>query len=241
MFKQTGLIFRQLQESPSSTFTYILGCNKTRKAIIIDPVDTTVERDAKLINELKLQPIYAINTHCHADHITGTHLLKNKFNGLKSVISKAAGARADILVDHDEKISFGDHELICKSTPGHTNGCMSFINHHNRMVFTGDTLMIRKCGRTDFQEGSPANLYDNVYQHLFTLEEDYLVYPGHDYAGFCQSSIGEEKEFNLRLTKSKEEFVKIMENLNLSYPKKIDASLPMNLVDGDGELVEKKE
>lgn len=241
MLRNTGkLIFRQLQEKESSTFTYILGCHATREAVIIDPVDLTAERDAKILKELNLNLKYAINTHCHADHITGTYRLKHEyFSEVKTMISKFAGAKADILLDHDQKIEFGQHELLCKNTAGHTNGCMSFINIENKLAFTGDTLMIRKCGRTDFQEGSPANLYDNVHTHLFSLEDDFVVYPGHDYAGIMSSSIGEEKQFNPRLTKSKEEFVKIMENLNLAYPKKIDASLPMNLVDGDEKLVAK--
>jgi len=233
MFRNRNLIFRQLQESSSSTFTYILGCRATRQAIIIDPVDLTVARDAKLIRQLDLQPIYAINTHCHADHITGTHALKAEFPEIKSMIAKAAGAKADVLLEHDQKIEYGQNSLTCKATAGHTDGCMSFIDYDSQAVFTGDTLFIRKCGRTDFQQGSAADLYDNVYQHLFSLDDDYIVYPGHDYSGHMCSSIGEEKKYNERLTKSREEFIKIMDNLNLAYPKKIDASLPMNLVDGD--------
>ena len=156
------------------------------------------------------------------------------------MIAKRAQAKADILIEHDQEISFGENQslkLIAKNTFGHTNGCMSFILPSHKMVFTGDALMIRKCGRTDFQEGSPADLYDNVHAHLFSLDDDYVVYPGHDYAGIMSSTIGEEKKYNLRLTKSRDEFIDIMNNLNLAYPKKIDASLPLNLVDGDESLV----
>ena len=239
MFRSKNLIFRQLQESTSSTFTYILGCAKSKEAIIIDPVDLTAPRDANLIKELDLDLKYSINTHCHADHITGTNALKNDkfFPNSKSMISEKAGAKADILLKHDQEINFGDFSLTAKNTFGHTNGCMSFIDFNHKVCFTGDALMIRKCGRTDFQQGSPKDLYQNVHKHLFTLDDDFLVFPGHDYAGIMFSSIGEEKKYNLRLTKSEEEFVKIMDNLNLAYPKKIVESLPMNLADGDEQFV----
>merc|ERR1712025_8578 len=215
------------------TYTYILGCNVTRSAVIVDPVDVTVNRDVNLLKELDLNLKYAINTHCHADHITGTKLLKETFKNVKSMIAKHSGAKADVYLNHNDVINFGNQNLLTKSTPGHTNGCLSFINDTNRFVLTGDTLMIRKCGRTDFQQGSAGTLYDSVHNHLFTLDDDYLVYPGHDYAGFTVSSIGEEKKFNPRLSGSRENCISILDNLNLAYPAKIDEAVPRNMVDGE--------
>jgi len=229
MHRSSGILFRQLQDNTSKTFTYILGCKTTNEAIIIDPVDTCVDRDSQLINRLNLKLVYALNTHCHADHITGTKLLKEKFPGCKSVISKASGARADWHLVHDDKIKFGDSEIIAKATPGHTSGCMSYIAHSLASVFTGDAVFVQKCGRTDFQEGNSRTLYQSVHREIFSLPTDYAIYPGHDYAGFTQSTVAEEKQFNLRLSKTEDEFVEIMDNLGLSYPKMIDVAVPANL------------
>jgi sulfur dioxygenase len=145
------------------------------------------------------------------------------------VISKASGALADIYLEADQSFTFGSTEIKCFATPGHTDGCMSFYVPSLGMVFTGDTLLIHGCGRTDFQQGDAGHLYDNIHSKLFTLPESTVVYPAHDYKGFTCSTIGEEKKYNPRLTKSKEEFVNLMQNLGLPYPKKIDASLPANL------------
>ncbi|CAJ0569012.1 unnamed protein product, partial [Mesorhabditis spiculigera] len=234
-----GLLFRQLFEKTSSTYTYILGCQKTREAIIIDPVKETAPRDAKLLNELGLSLRWALNTHVHADHITGTGALKQLIPGVKSVISKAGGARADHLIEHGDVIQFGGEEIEVRATPGHTNSCVTYVHHGGRMAFTGDALLIRACGRTDFQEGCPQRLYKSVWEQILSLPEDYSIFVGHNYEGIEQTSVAEEKKFNPRLTKSEEEFVHIMKNLNLSYPKQIDRALPANLV--DGELEEKHE
>merc|ERR1711879_338563 len=124
---------------------------------------------------------------------------------------------------------FGEQKITAISTPGHTDGCMSFICHELRSVFTGDLIFVRKCGRTDFQEGCSYTMWDNVHNKIFTLPEDYFIYPAHDYAGHLRSTVEEEKKYNLRLTKSKEDFKKIMDSLNLSYPAKIDVALPANM------------
>jgi sulfur dioxygenase len=213
----------------SSTYTYLLACPLSKEAILIDPVRETAERDAQYIKELGLNLKFAINTHCHADHVTGTAALKGFFPSMRTGISKAAGAQAELLFEEGERIEFGSRHVYGLSTPGHTDGCFCFVLDDQSMVFTGDTLLIRGCGRTDFQAGNSGTLYDNVHAKLFTLPDDCAVFPAHDYKGRTQSSIGEEKQFNLRLTKSKEEFMDIMANLKLPYPKQIDAALPFNL------------
>ncbi|CAM4826164.1 unnamed protein product [Rotaria magnacalcarata] len=230
-------LFRQLFENESSTYTYLLADLATKQALIIDPVVDTVERDAKLIQQLGLKLRYAVNTHVHADHITGSGELKKKFPDCKSVISNESGAKADIYMKDGELIQIGETGktpviLECRATPGHTNGCMSFVWHKNTSVFTGDTLLIRGCGRTDFQQGSSDKLYTSIQTKIFTLPDDYRVYPAHDYTGQLYSSILEEKTHNSRLTKSRDEFIQIMANLKLSHPKQIDKALPANLMCG---------
>eukprot|EP00794_Sanderia_malayensis_P016652 gene16652-18342_t len=230
-------IFRQFYDKESWTYTYLLGCPQTKEAILIDPVDLQVERDLKFINQFGLRLKYAVNTHCHADHITGTGILKN-LTSCQSMISKSAGARADILLTDGDLITFGEQKLEVLSTPGHTDGCMTFVDHECRRAFTGDALLIRACGRTDFQQGDPRLLYDSVHQRIFSLPSDYLLYPAHDYKGCTVTSVEEEKIYNPRLTKTKEEFVTIMENLGLAKPKKLDEALPWNIMCGPSQLGE---
>ena len=234
------LIFRQLFEKESSTYTYLLACTETKEAILIDPVIETAERDSKLISELGLILKYAINTHLHADHITGTGKLKSLIPGTQSAISRLAGAKADVILEDSDKINFGARFVKGISTPGHTSGCFSYVLDDESMVFTGDTLLIRGCGRTDFQGGSSELLYESVHKKLFVLPESCQVFPAHDYKGQTSSTIFEEKTHNPRLTKDQTGFIDIMANLNLSYPKKIDVSLPANQVcgiyDDNGEL-----
>ncbi|KAM9722893.1 persulfide dioxygenase ETHE1, mitochondrial [Menidia menidia] len=227
-----GLLFRQLFEKESSTYTYLLADKDTKEAVIIDPVLETIDRDLKLVQELGLKLIVAVNTHCHADHITSTGLMKKRLPGLKSAISKFSGASADIHLLEGDKIAFGRHCLVVRETPGHTDGCTTLVSGDESMAFTGDALLIRGCGRTDFQQGCATRLYESVHQKIFTLPEECLIYPAHDYLGQMVSTVGEERKFNPRLTKSKEEFVDIMNNLNLRKPAKIDVSVPANLVCG---------
>ncbi|XP_038163084.1 persulfide dioxygenase ETHE1, mitochondrial-like [Cyprinodon tularosa] len=230
--KTEGLLFRQLFEVESCTYTYLLADTNTKEAIIIDPVLETMDRDLILVKELGLNLIFAVNTHCHADHITSSGLMKKKIAGLKSAISKHSGASADILLSEGDRIPFGKHYLIVKETPGHTDGCTTLVSGDESMAFTGDALLIRGCGRTDFQQGCAKCLYDSVHDKIFTLPDDCLVYPAHDYIGQTVSTVGEERKFNPRLTKSKDEFVDIMNSLNLPKPDKIDISVPANLVCG---------
>ncbi|XP_043972359.1 persulfide dioxygenase ETHE1, mitochondrial [Gambusia affinis] len=225
-------IFRQLFESESSTYTYLLADKNTKEAVIIDPVKETLDRDLKFVKELGLNLKIAVNTHCHADHVTSTWLMKKQIQGLKSAISKHSGASADIQLSEGDNIPFGKHCLIVRETPGHTDGCITLVLGDKSMAFTGDALLIRGCGRTDFQQGSPERLYKSIHEVVFKLPEDCLLYPAHDYKGQTVTTVGEERKYNPRLTKSLEEFVKIMENLNLPKPKKIDIAVPANLLCG---------
>ncbi|OIW11629.1 hypothetical protein TanjilG_31908 [Lupinus angustifolius] len=234
------LLFRQLFDKESSTYTYLLAdsSHPDKPALLIDPVDKTLDRDLTIIQELGLKLVYAMNTHVHADHVTGTGLIKSEVPDVKSVISKASGAKADIYVEQGHKVWFGDLFLEVRATPGHTLGCITYVTGdasdqpQPRMAFTGDAVLIRGCGRTDFQGGSSEQLYKSVHSQIFTLPDDTLIYPAHDYKGFTVSTVGEERRYNPRLTKDEETFKSIMANLNLPYPKMIDIAVPANLVCG---------
>ncbi|CAH8629129.1 unnamed protein product [Dicrocoelium dendriticum] len=227
-----SLLFRQLFESVSCTYSYILADRASRQAVIIDPVLETVERDAKLLSELDLKLGPIINTHMHADHVTGSGLLKKRFPGSHSVLGVYDGVLADRMVKHGDLIKFGQFELECRSTPGHTNGCTTLVLHSCGMAFTGDTLLIRGCGRTDFQSGSAEQLYDSVHSQIFTLPDDYLLYPAHNYSGIMVTSVYEEKKYNPRLTKPKSTFVDLMNSLKLDPPKQFDRAMRLNKVCG---------
>jgi sulfur dioxygenase len=222
---------KQLFDDESSTYTYLLWDTTTKDAVLIDPVDIQVDRDLKEVNDAGLNLVYGINTHAHADHITGTYLLKQKVPGMKSVIAKASTAKADVLINPGDRIMFGRRFLSVRATPGHTDGCVSYVADDESFVMTGDALLIQGCGRTDFQGGSAEKLYESVTTQLFTLPDSTIVYPAHDYKGRTSSTIGAEKETNPRLgkTKTKDEFIEIMKNLNLAHPKKIDVAVPANL------------
>lgn len=229
------MLFRQLYDAESSTYTYLLADEETREAVIIDPVLERVDRDATLIGELGLKLLYTLDTHVHADHITGSGTLRARL-GAKSVLSERAGAGCpDVLVKDGDVLTFGRYALEVRETPGHTDGCVSYVTGDvtgdRRMVFTGDALLIRKTGRTDFQQGDARTLFRSVRERLFTLPAETLVYPAHDYEGRTVSTIGEEQRYNQRLglEKSEAEFVSLMERLQLAYPKKIDEALPANL------------
>ncbi|RUA06348.1 MAG: MBL fold metallo-hydrolase [Gammaproteobacteria bacterium] len=226
-----SLIFRPLFEKQSSTYTYLLADSKTKEAIIIDAVDETQQRDIGLIEELGLDLKYIVETHVHADHITSSCPLKQKFKNAKIVLGEANPvACADILIKDAERLAFGDYELIAMTTPGHTDGCMSFVIDDK--VFTGDALLIRSCGRCDFQGGSAEKLYDSI-KKIFTLPKETLVYPAHDYGGRTVSSIWEEKTFNEMIGNvDKAEFVRRVNAMNLSLPAKIHVAVPANQVCG---------
>ena len=224
------MLFKQLYDADSSTYTYLLADEQTREAVIIDPVIEQFDRDRVLIEELGLTLLCTLDTHVHADHITGAGLLRERF-GAKTVVSESAGVVcADRLVKQGDIIRFGRHELEVRETPGHTNGCLTFVCAEEKLAFTGDALLIRGCGRTDFQQGDSTALFHSVRTQILSLPEDTTLYPAHDYKGRTSTSVREELEHNPRLGKSKSlpEFVDIMAALKLPYPKKIDASLPAN-------------
>lgn len=173
--------------------------------------------------------IPTVNTHCHADHVTGTGLLKSVVPGCRSVISRDSGAKADIWIREGDTINFGNFHLKARSTPGHTDGCLTFVLNDESMAFTGDALLIRGCGRTDFQQGCSKTLYQSVHEKILTLPACCLLYPAHDYTGQTVTTVEEELRYNSRLTKSQDEFVTIMDNLNLPRPAQIDIAVPANL------------
>ncbi len=232
------LIFQQLFEVKSSTYTYLLADSETQEAVLIDSVLETVDRDLKLIKELGLKLKYVLDTHVHADHVTGAGEIRNRL-GIKTAAAKNANVPCvdENLVENDE-IKFGSFLIKVLESPGHTDASLSF--YCEGMIFTGDALLIRGCGRTDFQSGSAEQLYDSVTKKLFKLPLDTIVYPAHDYKGFTSSTIEAEIKNNPRLGqgKTKEQFKEIMANLKLDYPKQIDVALPANMACGITSKVE---
>lgn len=228
------MIFRQLFDSTSSTYSYLLGCERTHDAVIIDPVYEQHARDTALIRELGLELRYALDTHVHADHVTGAWLMR-KALGAETVLSKRYGVEnVDVQVDHGEVLAFGNCSLAVRATPGHTNGCVTYVTSSQDMAFTGDCLMIRGAGRTDFQAGDEHTMWHSIHEQIFTLPEDCLIYPGHDYAGRTVSTVLEEKTYNPRIggEAREEDFVGYMENLALPHPKLIDIAVPANMKGG---------
>ena len=222
------MIFRQLFEPLSSTYTYLLGCEETRRAVLIDPVIVAIDRDLAAVNKLGLTLAYTLDTHIHADHITAALELQKKVG---SKIAAPAHDRlpcADFGVEDGKPFQVGGITLEPLHTPGHTDGHFAYL--FGDRIFTGDALLIEGCGRTDFQNGDAVALYKSVREKLFSLEDDVLVYPAHDYAGRHVSSIAQEKKRNPRLgdERTLDEFRNIMANLNLPYPKFIDYAVPGN-------------
>jgi sulfur dioxygenase len=228
------MLFRQLFDPESSTYTYLLADEATREAVLIDPVLEQTERDVALLRELDLKLVYALDTHVHADHVTSLGALRERV-GCQTVLSARAGVGcADLAVKDGDRLRFGGHELEVRETPGHTDGCLTYVLGDESMAFTGDALLIRGSGRTDFQQGDARTLYRSVHEKIFSLPDTALLYPGHDYKGRTVTSVGEEKRLNPRLGggKSEAEFADIMANLQLAYPRKIDVALPVNLACG---------
>ncbi|HIA01679.1 MAG TPA: MBL fold metallo-hydrolase [Myxococcales bacterium] len=225
------MFLRQLFDPESSTYSYLLADEQTGKAVLIDPVLEQVDRDLTLISELGFSLEYTLETHVHADHVTGAGVIRERV-GSQSIMSKVDGAScADILVDDGEVVCFGRYGLEARATPGHTAGCTSWVTLDQKAIFTGDALLIRSCGRTDFQGGDSRRLFHSIHDHIFSLPDDTTVYPAHDYTGRTCSTVGEEKRLNPRLGggRSIDEFVVIMDGLNLPQPKRMDEVLPANL------------
>ena len=225
------LIFRQLFDPTSSTYTYLLGDSDSREALLIDPVYGNERRDLALLRELGLQLTATLDTHVHADHVTAAWLLKQRC-GSQILLSEAAQAEyVDRPLRDGDRVSFGKRHVQVRATPGHTNGCLSYVLDDESMAFTGDSLLIRGCGRTDFQQGSPARLYDSVKRQILSLPATCLLYPGHDYRGLTVTSVAEERRFNPRLggDVNASDFAGYMNNLGLPHPKLMDIAVPANL------------
>ncbi|MDQ3031199.1 MAG: MBL fold metallo-hydrolase [Myxococcota bacterium] len=225
------MLFRQLFDLESSTYTYLLADEETREAVIIDPVLEQVDRDLGLIDELGLRLVYALDTHVHADHVTGVGTIRER-TGAKGVLSERAGVGcADVYVKQEDRLRFGRHDLEVRETPGHTSGCVTYVTGDHAMAFTGDALLVRGTGRTDFQQGDARALYRSVHEQILSLPDGCLLYPAHDYKGRTVTSVLEEKTHNPRLGggRTEPEFVETMANLKLAYPKKIDIAVPANL------------
>lgn len=222
------LSIKQFFDRDSCTYTYLLIDTQTHEGAIIDGVKEQLARDLNMIEQLGIELLYAIETHVHADHISSAGLIRQK-TGAQIVYNQAAGVKSiDIELNDGDSLPLGHYQIKAISTPGHTCGCMSY--YIDNRVFTGDTLLIRGCGRTDFQQGSAEALYSSVTEKLFNLPDETMVYPGHDYNGNISSTIMEEKQWNPRLGKQKSlvDFIDIMDNLNLALPKKINEAVPAN-------------
>ena len=229
------MILRQLFDPASWTYTYLLGDPESGEAVIIDSVFEQHRRDAALIRELGLKLVCALETHVHADHVTGAWLLR-EHTGCGIALSRDGGAEgADRLLDDGDVIEFGGRSVTAVATPGHTNSCMTYVLDDETKAFTGDTLLIRGCGRTDFQQGDPGKLYHSVRDKIFKLPNECELYPGHDYSGRTVTTVREELFFNPRLGNrtSEADFTGYMNNLNLPHPRQIDVAVPSNLRCGE--------
>ena len=229
-----SLLFRQLLDADTGTFTYLLADPASAEAVLIDPVFERQDRDLALIRELGLQLVAALDTHVHADHVTGSWCLHSATD---CVIGLSAVAEADFVswpLVHGDRIGFGSRSLSVRATPGHTDGCLTFVLDDASMAFTGDALLIRGCGRCDFQQGSARTLWQSIQGQILTLPDTCLLYPGHDYSGRSVTSVAEERRFNPRFggAAREQDFVLHMDNLRLPHPRRIDEAVPGNLRSG---------
>jgi len=220
-------MFKQLLDRESSTFTYLIVDDQTKEAALIDPVDCQMEVYVALLEELSVTLKYALETHVHADHVTASGKLRQRF-GIQTAVSQQCGATsADLQLNDGDVLNLGHQSVKVIATPGHTPGSVSYVWQDK--VFTGDALLINGCGRTDFQGGDAGTLYDSITQRLFILPDETLVYPAHDYQGRRVSCIAQEKAINPRLSgKTREAFIALMQQLNLPKPKMIDIAVPAN-------------
>jgi len=221
-----ALFLRQLFDAASSSFTYLLADLQTREAALIDPVREQLERDLGLLRELGLALRFSLETHVHADHVTAASLLRER-TGATTVAGVRGASCADRQLRHGESLALGGLQLRALETPGHTDDSLSYLCDGH--VFTGDALLVRTCGRTDFQNGDPGQLFDSITGVLFALGEGTVVCPGHDYRGFTATTIGEERRWNARVAgKSRDEFIALMRALKLPEPKQMAEAVPQN-------------
>ncbi len=225
------MIFRQLFDQTSSTYTYVLGDAAAGEALIVDPVLENWQRDAALLRELRVAPVATLETHVHADHVTSAWWLKREF-GCEIAVSAAGGVDgADRLLRHDDRIAFGSRHVHVRATPGHTHGCITLVLDDASLALTGDCLLIRGTGRTDFQQGDARAMFRSIRDQILTLPADCLLYPAHDYRGLTATSVGEERRLNPRIADAvgEDDFVGYMSNLNLPHPKLLEIAVPANL------------
>jgi glyoxylase-like metal-dependent hydrolase (beta-lactamase superfamily II) len=228
------VVFRQLFDPESSTYTYLLGDPDSREAVLIDSVYEQFERDRTLLLELDLRLRYTLETHVHADHVTASGRFRRELGSRVVVGARSGVTNADVALRHGETLRFGGCDLEALLTPGHTHGCVTYVCRAAGMAFTGDALLIRGCGRTDFQQGDAVALFRSVREVVFSLPDDTLIYPAHDYRGRTVTTVLEEKRFNPRLglDRSQAEFVALMQRLDLAYPRMLDVAVPANLESG---------
>lgn len=226
------MIFRQVFDPTSSTYTYLIGCPNSRQAVLVDPVIESVERDLALLQELELELAYTLETHVHADHVTSAARLRSLTGSRIACPALDELGDADVGVSELQPIEIGTIRLQPLFTPGHTNSHHAYLveTSEGMRVMTGDALLIDGCGRTDFQGGDAETLYRSIHDKIFTLPDETLVYPGHDYQQRQVSTVGQERDRNPRLggRRTVDEFVAIMAALDLPYPKKIDVAVPAN-------------
>jgi len=231
------MIFRQLFDPQSSTYSYLLADRRSKEALLIDPVFEQARRDAALIRELDLTLVASLETHVHADHVTSGWLLKDSLGSAIAIAAESGAQGADRYLKQGDRIAFGERYVDVRATPGHTQGCLTYVLDDESMAFTGDCLLIRGSGRTDFQQGDPHALYRSVRTQILTLPATCLLYPAHDYRGLTVTSVAEERSFNPRLggEVGEADFVGYMSNLGLPHPKMIDIAVPANLQCGRPE------
>jgi glyoxylase-like metal-dependent hydrolase (beta-lactamase superfamily II)/rhodanese-related sulfurtransferase len=229
-------MFRQLFDPTSSTYSYLVADGG--EALLIDSVFEQASRDAALVEELGLRLLATLETHVHADHVTGAWLHKRRFQSRILVAGTAGVEGADRLLAHGDRVAYGARQLEVRATPGHTAGCLTFVSDDQAFAFTGDCVLVRACGRTDFQGGDAATLYRSVHGQIFTLPPECLLYPAHDYRGLTVTSVGEERRFNPRLGGNilEADFVGYQEHLGLPHPKQMAVAVPANLRCGRPEV-----
>jgi len=228
------LLFRQLFDGDTGSFTYLLADVTSRQGVIIDTVFEQHDRDLALINELGIELVASIDTHAHADHVTGSWLMHEASGCAIGLAAAAAAENVSLPLAHGDRLTFGGRWLEVRSTPGHTDSCLSFVLDDQSLAFSGDALLVRGCGRCDFQQGNAHSLYRSITEQIFSLPDSCLLYPGHDYTGRSVTSVAEEKAFNARLggNASERDFVGHMENMKLPHPHKIAEALPGNMRSG---------
>ena len=229
--RDRSMLLRQLFDRETSTYTYLVADEKAGLAVLIDPVVDQVARDIEQLEGLNLKLAYTFETHAHADHITGCGLLRKRL-GSKTIVSAKSGAEgADRLISDGDTIELGALKFEVRETPGHTAGCVTYVTADHRNAFTGDAILVRGTGRTDFQQGNAEQLYHSIQTQIFSLPDDTLIWPGHDYRGRSVSTVGEEKRRNPRVGNGKtaSEFSEIMANLNLPAPKRLHEAVPANM------------